>query len=42
MRNGIAELVKIGVVGNRRVFDLLDEHGEELLHARFGYQDGSA
>ena len=31
VRNGMAELVKIGVVGNRRVFDLLDEHGEELL-----------
>ena len=41
VRNGMAELVKIGVVGNRRVFDLLDEHGEELLRTRFGYRDGS-
>ena len=42
VRNGMAELVKIGVVGNRRVFDLLDQHGEELLRTRFGYRDGSA
>jgi 3-dehydroquinate synthetase len=42
VRNGMAELVKIGVVGNHRVFDLLDEHGEELLRTRFGHQDGSA
>jgi 3-dehydroquinate synthetase len=41
VRNGMAELVKIGVVGNRRVFDLLEEHGEELLRTRFGYRDGS-
>jgi demethyl-4-deoxygadusol synthase len=41
VRNGMAELVKIGVVGNRRVFDLLDEHGEDLLRTRFGYRDGS-
>jgi 3-dehydroquinate synthetase len=42
VRNGMAELVKIGVVGNRRVFDLLDEYGEELLRTRFGHRDGSA
>jgi demethyl-4-deoxygadusol synthase len=42
VRNGMAELVKIGVVGNRRVFDLLDAHAEELLRTRFGHQDGSA
>ena len=42
VRNGLAELVKIGVVGNRRVFDLLTEHGEELLRTRFGHHDGSA
>ncbi|MGI8712698.1 MAG: sedoheptulose 7-phosphate cyclase [Solirubrobacteraceae bacterium] len=41
VRNGMAELVKIGVVGNRRVFDLLDEHGEELLRSRFGHGDES-
>ena len=38
VRNGMAELVKIGVVGNRRVFDLLDDHGEDLLHTRFGHR----
>jgi 3-dehydroquinate synthetase len=41
VRNGMAELVKIGVVGNRRVFDLLDEYGDELLRTGFGYRDGS-
>ncbi len=41
VRNGMAELVKIGVVGNRRVFDLLDAHGEELLHTGFGHWEGS-
>lgn len=41
VRNGMAELVKIGVVGNRRVFELLESHGEELLHSAFGHRDGS-
>lgn len=41
VRNGMAELVKIGVVGNRRVFELLESHGEELLHTAFGHRDGS-
>jgi demethyl-4-deoxygadusol synthase len=38
VRNGIAELVKIGVVGNRRVFELLEAHGEALLRTGFGYR----
>ncbi len=43
VRNGMAELVKIGVVGNRRVFHLLDDHGEELLRTGFGQsEDGDA
>lgn len=43
VRNGMAELVKIGVVSNRRVFDLLDDHGEELLRTGFGHrEDGGA
>jgi 3-dehydroquinate synthetase len=42
LRNGMAELIKIGVVGNRRVFDLLDAHGEDLLHTGFGQREGSA
>jgi 3-dehydroquinate synthetase len=41
VRNGMAELIKIGVVGNRRVFELLEDHGEELLRTRFGFHDGS-
>jgi 3-dehydroquinate synthetase len=41
VRNGMAELVKIGVVGNSRVFDLLESHGEELLRTSFGQRDGS-
>ena len=41
VRNGMAELVKIGVVGNARVFELLEAHGEELLRTSFGRRDGS-
>ena len=41
VRNGMAELIKIAVVGNRRVFDLLDARGEELLHTGFGQGEGS-
>ena len=41
VRNGMAELVKIAVVGNRQIFELLEDHGEELLRTRFGYLDGS-
>ncbi|KQS60748.1 3-dehydroquinate synthase [Geodermatophilus sp. Leaf369] len=41
VRNGMAELIKIAVVANRTVFDLLDEHGEDLLRTRFGHLDGT-
>ena len=41
VRNGMAELVKIAVVADRRVFELLDLHGEELLRTHFGHVDGS-
>ncbi|MGZ8180141.1 sedoheptulose 7-phosphate cyclase [Williamsia sp. SKLECPSW1] len=41
VRNGMAELIKISVVGNREIFDLLDEHGPELLRTRFGHLDGT-
>jgi demethyl-4-deoxygadusol synthase len=37
IRNGMAELVKIAVVSNAKVFDLLDRHGEALLNTHFGY-----
>jgi 3-dehydroquinate synthase len=42
VRNGMAELVKIAVVANRTVFELLEAHGEELLQTRFGFSDGTA
>jgi 3-dehydroquinate synthetase len=41
VRNGMAELVKIAVVGNERVFELLEAHGEALLQTAFGERDGT-
>ena len=41
VRNGMAELLKIAVVANGGIFDLLEEHGEDLLRTRFGHLDGS-
>ncbi|WP_375493608.1 sedoheptulose 7-phosphate cyclase [uncultured Jatrophihabitans sp.] len=41
VRNGMAELVKISTVGNREIFELLEKYGEDLLHTRFGYLDGT-
>jgi demethyl-4-deoxygadusol synthase len=41
IRNGMAELVKIAVVSNSEVFELLYEYGHELLRTHFGYVDGS-
>jgi len=40
VRNGMAELIKIAVVGNREIFELLEQHGPELLRTRFGHLDG--
>jgi 3-dehydroquinate synthase len=42
VRNGMAELIKIAVVGNADIFGLLEQHGPELLATRFGYLDGTA
>jgi 3-dehydroquinate synthase len=42
VRNGMAELIKIAVVGNAEIFDLLERHGAELLQTRFGHLDGTA
>ena len=42
IRNGTAELVKIAVVGNGSIFELLEKYGEELLETRFGQVDGYA
>jgi 3-dehydroquinate synthetase len=41
VRNGLAELIKIAVVGNGRLFELLEKYGEDLLHTRFGRLDGT-
>ena len=41
VRNGMAELIKIAVVANSGIFELLEKHGEELLHTRFGYLKGT-
>ncbi|MEH1947264.1 MAG: sedoheptulose 7-phosphate cyclase [Nostoc sp.] len=37
VRNGMAELVKIAVVSNSEVFELLYKYGEELLSTHFGH-----
>lgn len=36
VRNGMAELVKIAVVSQAEVFELLEKYGEKLLHSHFG------
>jgi demethyl-4-deoxygadusol synthase len=41
VRNGMAELVKIAVVANAGLFELLEEHGEALLETRFGHLGGT-
>lgn len=41
VRNGMAELIKISVVGNTEIFELLEAHGVDLLQTRFGYLDGT-
>ena len=41
VRNGMAELVKIAVVANADIFDLLEKYGEDLLRTRFGHLDGN-
>ena len=42
VRNGMAELVKIAVVANREVFELLEQYGAELLQTHFGFIDSTA
>ncbi|GLZ45470.1 3-dehydroquinate synthase [Actinomycetospora sp. NBRC 106375] len=41
VRNGMAELIKIAVVGNEGIFELLEKYGEDLLETRFGHLEGS-
>ncbi len=42
VRNGMAELIKISVVGNAEIFAMLETHGTELLRTRFGHLGGTA
>ena len=41
VRNGIAELIKIAVVANSGIFELLEKYGEDLLVTHFGHVDGT-
>ena len=41
VRNGMAELIKISVVGNSDIFEALEKYGEDLLTSRFGHLDGT-
>ncbi len=41
VRNGMAELTKIAVVGNSDIFEMLEKYGEDLLHTRFGHLGGT-
>jgi demethyl-4-deoxygadusol synthase len=41
VRNGMAELIKIAVVANSGIFELLEQYGEDLLHTHFGYLNGT-
>ncbi len=42
VRNGMAELIKIAVVANKEIFELLEKYGDALLHSHFGYLDGTS
>ena len=41
VRNGMAEIIKIAVVANSGIFDLMEKYGEDLLRTRFGHLDGT-
>lgn len=41
VRNGMAELIKISVVANNQIFELIEKYGEDLLLTRFGHLDGT-
>ncbi len=40
VRNGMAEMVKISVVANSAIFEVLEESGEDLLATAFGHAGG--
>ena len=41
IRNGMAELIKIAVVANKEIFELLEQYGEDILYSHFGYVNGT-
>lgn len=41
VRNGFAELMKISSCADKRIWDLLVGHGEELINTRFGRLPGA-
>jgi demethyl-4-deoxygadusol synthase len=41
IRNGMAELIKIAVVSEAKVFELLEKYGEALLKTHFGNLNGT-
>jgi 3-dehydroquinate synthetase len=41
IRNGMAELVKIAVVSEAEVFEMLENYGEQLLQTHFGFVNGT-
>jgi 3-dehydroquinate synthase len=38
LRHGIAEIIKMAVVEDRSLFELLEKHGSVLVHSKFGTQ----
>lgn len=42
VRNGMAELIKISVVANSGIFDLIEEHGEQLMATGLGHGEGGS
>jgi 3-dehydroquinate synthase len=40
VRNGFAELVKIASVGEKKTWDLLVQHGPQLVETGFGFKQG--
>ena len=42
VRNGMAELIKIAVVANSGIFDLIEEHGEQLMATGLGHGEGGS
>jgi len=41
VRNGMAELLKIAIVANSDIFEVMEKSSEDLLSTRFGYLDGT-